>query len=328
MTKTVFVTGGAGYVGSHCCKAFAKAGWHVVTYDNLSRGWADFVKWGPLIEGDILDAEKLQSAIRETRPDVVAHFAALAYVGESVSDPATYYRVNACGTLNLLEAMRDEGIDQLVFSSTCATYGEPDETPISEACEQRPVNPYGWSKLMVERMLADFWRAHGLRSVSLRYFNAAGADPEGEVGERHQPETHLIPLTIAAAQEDADGMLTVFGDDFDTPDGTCIRDYIHVADLADAHLKALTYLRNGGETCALNLGTGQGHSVRSLIEVVGNLSGFAVRHTIGPRREGDPAVLVADPSQARKVLGWQAQHSSLEPIIVDALNWYSSEQAN
>lgn len=321
MTKTVFVTGGAGYVGSHCCKAFAKAGWNVVTYDNLSRGWRDFVKWGPLIEGDILDVEALRSAIRETKPDVVAHFAALAYVGESVSDPALYYRVNSCGTLNLLEAMHAEGVDQLVFSSTCATYGEPDQMPISETCEQRPVNPYGRSKLIVERMLADFSHAYGLRSVSLRYFNAAGADPEGEIGERHEPETHLIPLAIAAARKTGDFALTVFGDDFATPDGTCIRDYIHVSDLAAAHLAAIDYLFAGGEMCAVNLGTGHGTSVREIIEAVGRKTGRQVRYTVGPRRAGDPPVLVADPARAKEVLGWQAVNSNLDQIIDDAFAW-------
>lgn len=317
----MFVTGGAGYVGAHCCKAFAQAGWNVVTYDNLSRGWRDFVKWGPLIEGDILDAEMLRSAIRETKPDVVAHFAALAYVGESVSDPAIYYRVNSCGTLNLLEGMRDEGVDQLVFSSTCATYGEPEKMPISEACEQRPVNPYGWSKLLVERMLSDFERAYGLRSVSLRYFNAAGADPDGEIGERHEPETHLIPLTMRAASSDTDFTLSVFGDDFDTPDGTCIRDYIHVADLAAAHLAALDYLQNSGSSIALNLGTGSGVSVRDVISAVGRQAKTAVRHTIVSRREGDPPILVADPSRARDVLKWRARRSGVEQIVADAQAW-------
>lgn len=321
------MTGGAGYVGSHCCKAFAEAGWKVVTYDNLSRGWADFVKWGPLVVGDILDAEELHSAIRETKPSIVAHFAALAYVGESVSDPALYYRVNSCGTLNLLEAMRDEGVDQLVFSSTCATYGEPDQLPIDETCEQRPVNPYGWSKMMVERMLADFGRAYGLRSVSLRYFNAAGADPDGEIGERHYPETHLIPLAIAAAREEGNAALTIFGDNFPTPDGTCIRDYIHVADLAAAHLAASQFLQNGGESCALNLGTGRGHSVAEVIEEVGRLAERPVRRVIGARRAGDPAVLVADPALARQVLGWQAARSTLHEIVGDALSWHTSERA-
>lgn len=321
MTKTVFVTGGAGYVGSHCCKAFAQAGWEVVTYDNLSRGWRDFVKWGPLIEGDILDAERLRSAIRETKPDVVAHFAALAYVGESVSDPALYYRVNSCGTLNLLEAMRGEGVDQLVFSSTCATYGEPSRMPISETCEQRPVNPYGWSKLMVERMLADFGRAYGLRSVSLRYFNAAGADPDGEIGERHEPETHLIPLTMRAARANTDFTLSVFGDDFDTPDGTCIRDYIHVSDLAAAHLAALDYLQDAGPSVALNLGTGGGVSVREVISAVSGQTEAAVRHAIAPRREGDPSILVANPALAKDILGWRALQSTIDRIIADALAW-------
>lgn len=325
MSRTVLVTGGAGYVGSHCAQAFAEAGWNIVVYDNLSRGWADFVQWGPLIEGDILDADALARAVRETRPDAVAHFAALAYVGESVDDPGIYYRTNATGTLNLLEAMVEAGVSQLVFSSTCATYGAPARMPIGEDCPQNPVNPYGWSKLIVERMLADFDRAHGLRSVALRYFNAAGADPEGRIGERHSPETHLLPLAIRAARVDNDFALTVFGDDFATPDGTCVRDYIHVADLAAAHLAALDYLGQGGETCALNLGTGTGHSVREVIDTVARLSGRPVRHAVGPRRAGDPPVLVADPSRAAAVLGWRARRSGLDAIVADALAWHAAE---
>ncbi len=325
LTRTVFVTGGAGYVGAHCCKAFAKAGWQVVTYDNLSRGWRDFVKWGPLIEGDILDREALFDALREVQPDAVVHFAALAYVGESVTNPASYYRTNSCGTLNLLEAMRAAGVDQLVFSSTCAIYGEPAKMPISEDCPQRPVNPYGWSKLIVERMLADFSDAHDMRSVALRYFNAAGADPELEIGERHIPETHLLPLAIRAARADSAFELTVFGDDFKTPDGTCVRDYIHVEDLATAHLAALDYLSTGGATTALNLGTGRGASVSEVIDAVGRLAGRPVRHVVGPRREGDPPMLVADPSRAREVLGWETQHAGVDKIIFDALAWHERE---
>ena len=325
MSRTVFVTGGAGYVGSHCCKAFAEAGWNVVVFDNLSRGWADFVQWGPLIEGDILDPDALSRAITDVRPDAVAHFAALAYVGESVGDPGLYYRTNVCGTLNLLEAMVKADVSRLVFSSTCATYGEPERMPIAEDCPQRPVNPYGWTKLMAERMLADFDRAHGLRSVALRYFNAAGADPDGLIGERHAPETHLLPLAIRAAQPQGDFALTVFGDDFPTPDGTCVRDYIHVADLASAHLAALEYLEQGGSSIALNLGTGHGHSVREVIETTGHLAGCPVRHSIGPRRAGDPPVLVADPSRAAEVLGWRAKRSGLEVILADALAWHGAE---
>ncbi|MEJ6012160.1 UDP-glucose 4-epimerase GalE [Novosphingobium aquae] len=323
---TVLVTGGAGYVGSHCCQAFVKAGWNVVVFDNLSRGWRDFVRWGPLIEGDILDADALARAFAEVKPDAVAHFAALAYVGESVDDPGLYYRTNACGTLNLLEAMVAAGVPRLVFSSTCATYGEPQLMPIGEDCPQSPVNPYGWSKLIVERMLADFDRAHGLKSVALRYFNAAGADPGGAIGERHAPETHLIPLAIRAAERGGDFALTVFGDDFATPDGTCIRDYIHVADLAEAHLAALAYLVKGGATTALNLGTGQGHSVRQVIDTVARLAGRLVRHSVGSRRVGDPPELVADPSRAAAVLGWQARRPGLDAILGDALAWHERER--
>lgn len=321
------MTGGAGYVGAHCCKAFAEAGWDVVVYDNLERGWRDFVKWGPLIEGDILDAQALSKALQEVRPDAVAHFAALAYVGESVGNPGLYYRNNVVGTLNLLEAMVAAKVLRLVFSSTCATYGEPAWMPIGEDTPQTPVNPYGWSKLMVERMLADFDHAHGLRSVALRYFNAAGADPGGEIGEQHDPESHLLPLAIRAAQPANDFTLTVFGDDFDTPDGTCIRDFIHVTDLASAHLAALNHLTHGAGSCVLNLGTGRGYSVREIIEAVGKVSGKQVRFTVGPRRLGDPPMLVADPSRARQTLGWQAQRSELEAIIADALAWHAREPA-
>jgi UDP-arabinose 4-epimerase len=323
MKGTIFVTGGAGYVGAHCCKAFAQAGWDVISFDNLSRGWREFVRWGPLIEGDILDREALANALRKAKPDAVAHFAGLAYVGESVEQPAHYYRTNVCGTLNLLDAMRDEEIEKLIFSSTCATYGNPTTMPIGEQSLQRPINPYGWSKFIAERMLADFGGAYGLRSISLRYFNASGADPSGDIGERHEPETHLIPLAIRAAQ-DTDFKLTIFGNDFDTPDGTCIRDYIHVADLAAAHLAALEHLEAGGATCTLNLGTGVGHSVREVIDMVGRLSSRPVSHIFGLRREGDPPVLVADPTRAEHILGWKAQRSSLEAIIADALTWHGN----
>lgn len=324
MQPTVFVTGGAGYVGAHCCKAFAAAGWNVVVYDNLTRGWRDFVKWGRLIEGDIRDADGLSAALAEVRPDAIAHFAALAYVGESVGDPGAYYDVNTRGTLNLLQAMAAQGLDKIVFSSTCATYGSPDRLPITEDTPQAPINPYGASKLFVERMLRDFGHAHGLRSVALRYFNAAGADPDGEIGERHQPETHLIPLAIAAARP-GDSALTVFGDDFATADGTCIRDYIHVADLADAHVLAVRHLLDGGASDVFNLGTETGTSVNGVIEAVQRISSNAVRHSYGPRREGDPAVLVASAAKARDLLGWQARRSDIATIIEHAWNWHQAE---
>jgi UDP-arabinose 4-epimerase len=260
MSGTVFVTGGAGYVGAHCCKAYAEAGWNVIVYDNLSRGWRDFVRWGPLIEGDILDAEHLTSAIREARPDAVAHFAALAYVGESVADPGKYYRVNSAGALNILDAMRSCDVSAIVFSSTCATYGAPIRTPIEEDHPQAPINPYGWSKLLVEKMLGDHDRAHAIRHVALRDFNAAGADPDGAIGYRHEPETHVIPLAIRGALQNGYAF-TIHSGDYETRDGTAVRDYIHVSDLADAHLRALDHLCAGGRSDVFNLGTGVGTSV-------------------------------------------------------------------
>lgn len=324
MQPTIFVTGGAGYVGAHCCKAFARAGWNVVTYDNLSRGWRDFVQWGRLIEGDIRDAGRLTAALQDVRPDAVAHFAALAYVGESVENPGLYYDVNTRGSLNLLQAMAASGVTRIVFSSTCATYGEPDRLPIGEDTPQLPINPYGASKLMVERMLADFGRGHGLRSVALRYFNAAGADPEGGIGARHAPETRLIPLAIAAARP-GDAQLTVFGDSFATPDGTCIRDYIHVTDLADAHVLALRYLLAGGVPEVFNLGTETGTSVREVIAAVERVSAHPVRFVTGPIREGDPPVLVASAVKARQQLGWQPQRSDIDTIVRDAWRWHIAE---
>ncbi|WP_340644596.1 UDP-glucose 4-epimerase GalE [Phenylobacterium sp.] len=324
MPRTVFVTGGAGYVGSHCCKAFSEAGWNVVVYDNLTRGWRDFVKWGPLIEGDILDYEKLSTAIAETKPDVVAHFAAVAYVGESVADPGRYYHVNTAGSLNVLRAMRQNGVEAMVFSSTCATYGVPTEIPISETHVQSPINPYGWSKLFVEQILRDYGAAHGIRSVILRYFNAAGADPDGQIGERHEPETHLIPLAIRGAMS-GDYELTIFGDDFDTRDGTCVRDYIHVNDLASGHLKALEYLEAGGASEVFNLGTGSGVSVLEIAAAVEMVSGVTVRKTVGPRRAGDPPLLVASSQKARSVLGWSPTHSNSDDILRNAWDWHVLE---
>ena len=325
MEPTILVTGGAGYVGSHCCKAFAAAGWKEVVYDSLYRGWRDFVKWGRLIEGDIRDAARLSAALAEVRPDAVAHFAALAYVGESVSDPGSYYDVNTRGTLNLLQAMVSQGLDKIVFSSTCATYGSPDRLPITEDTPQQPINPYGASKLFVERMLRDFGHAHGVRSVALRYFNAAGADPEGELGERHEPETHLIPLAIKAAHPGT-SELTVFGDDFATEDGTCVRDYIHVADLADAHVLALRHLFAGGASDVFNLGTETGTSVNGIIAAVERISGNSVRHTYGPRRDGDPPVLVASAAKARDRLGWKSNRSDIDTIIKHAWRWHEGEK--
>ena len=325
--KTIFVTGGAGYVGSHCCKAFARAGWQVATYDNLGRGWRDMVKWGPLIEGDILDAPALETALRETAPDVVAHFAALSSVAESVADPALYYRNNSLGTFNLLEAMRACGVGKLIFSSTAATYGAPRETPMTEDHPQQPINPYGWSKLFVERMMDDYSRAYGLRFAALRYFNAAGADAEGEIGERHVPETHVIPLAARGALSD-DYAFTVFGEDFDTRDGTCVRDYVHVEDLGRAHAAAADYLMRGGEAAFFNLGTGRGTTVKEIADAIEAASGRPLPRQVGPRRPGDPAVLVASNARAREVLGWTPEASTIDDIVQSAWRWAQADAAN
>jgi UDP-glucose-4-epimerase GalE len=319
--STILVTGGAGYVGSHACKALAAAGHTPVTYDNLSRGHREFARWGPLEIGDIADAAKLDSAFARHRIDAVMHFAALAYVGESVEQPALYYRNNVGGTLELLEAMRRAGVKLLVFSSTCSTYGVPERMPITEDLPQQPINPYGMSKLVVERVLRDYEPAYGLRSVALRYFNAAGCDPDGEVGEEHDPETHLIPRVLMAA----DGMLPhvdVFGTDYPTPDGTCLRDYIHVADLADGHVRALAYLQRGGASTAINLGTGRAFSVREVIAAAERVTGRRIPVHEGPRRAGDPPVLVADATRARLVLGFAPGFTEIEPIVATAWRWH------
>ena len=322
----ILVTGGAGYVGSHACKALAARGYRPITYDNMVYGHQAAVKWGPLEVGDIADRARLDGVIAEYQPQAVMHFAAFTYVGESVADPGKYYRNNVCGTLSLLEAMRDSGIGKLVFSSTAATYGTPDAVPIPETATKAPINPYGQSKWTAERMIADFGAAHGLRSAALRYFNAAGADPDGEIGECHDPEAHLIPLAMQAATGDGPP-LTLFGDDYPTPDGTCIRDYIHVADLADAHVRALEQLgeREGAE--AFNLGTGRGQSVRQVIEAVERVAGKPVPHSIGPRRAGDPAELVSDPAKANRQLGWVPMQSDLDTIVATAWAWHRRAKA-
>ncbi len=319
----VLVTGGAGYIGSHACRALSAAGFEPVSYDNLVYGHPWAVRWGPLERGELEDRARLDAVLDRYRPVAIMHFAAYAYVGESVSDPGKYYRNNVHGSLTLIEAARDHGIDSFIFSSTCATYGIPSAVPITEEEKQAPINPYGASKLMIERMLADFDAAHGLRSVSLRYFNAAGAEPEAGIGEAHDPETHLIPLAIEACLGRGPE-LVVFGDDYDTADGTAVRDYIHVSDLAAAHVRALEYLQAGGATTALNLGTGQGHSVREVIDAVAAAADRAVPHRIGPRRAGDPPVLVADASRARQVLGWEPALPGLDPIVDSALRWHRS----
>ncbi len=325
--RRVLVTGGAGYIGSHTCKALAAAGDLPVTFDNLSTGHRAAVRWGPLVEGDLADRALIEQTLRRERIDAVIHFAASAHVGESMTDPAWYFRNNVIHTLTLLEAMQATGVDTIVFSSTCATYGVPAVVPIPEGHAQSPVNPYGESKLFVERALHWQGLAHGLRWLALRYFNAAGADPGGELGEVHEPETHLIPLAVQAALGQR-GALKVMGTDYDTPDGTAVRDYIHVTDLADAHVRALGHLLGhrlgGGESGALNLGTGRGHSVREVIAAVQRESGRAVPHEDAPRRAGDPPALIAAPGRAAVLLGWVPEHSALETIVRTALRWHAA----
>lgn len=321
MMQSILVTGGAGYVGSHACKALAAAGFVPVTYDNLGRGHRKAVRWGPLVEGDLQDRERLVETIRVHQPAAVMHFAAFAYVGESVGDPALYYQNNVGGTLALLSAMRETGIAGLVFSSTCAVYGNPGEVPIHETAPQRPVNPYGETKLAIERALHWYAGAYGLRSVSLRYFNAAGADPDGEIGEEHDPETHLIPLVVRAALGQT-APVSVFGTDYSTADGTPVRDYIHVADLAEAHVCALRYLEAGGDSAAFNLGTGRGHSVREIIAAVESATGRSVPRREMVRRPGDPPNLVADAALATAKLGWRPKYSDLPTIVRTAMRWH------
>ena len=323
MSKSVLVTGGAGYIGSHACKVLARAGYRPVVFDNMSRGHPEAVRWGPLVEGDVADRGRLTAALAEHRVSAVMHFAAYAYVGESVADPAMYYRNNLGGTLSLLEAMREAGLDKIVFSSTCAIYGTPDSVPIGETAPQLPVNPYGETKLAIERALRWYGEAYGLRSVSLRYFNAAGADPDCQIGELHEPETHLVPLALQAALGQR-AQIDIYGTDYPTPDGTAIRDYIHVQDLADAHLRALEHLAAGRESAALNLGTGRGHSVREVIRVAEAVSGRPIAWRDTARRPGDPPALVADPRLAAELLGWRARISDLETIVRTALAWHLS----
>lgn len=320
----ILVTGGAGYIGSHACKALSKAGFTPIVYDNLVYGHPWAVKWGPLVVGDISDRTSLEDVIEKYKPEAVMHFAAYAYVGESVVDPAKYYRNNVAGTLTLLEAMRNHEIRKLVFSSTCATYGNPTVTPITEEQPQRPINPYGMSKLTVENILRDFDLAYGIRSISLRYFNAAGADPEGDIGESHDPETHLIPLLLDVAAGKRES-LTLYGMDHDTPDGTCIRDYIHVSDLADAHVMALKALCEGCETTAYNLSNGKGFSVREVIDEVSRVTGKFIKYENGPRRDGDPAVLIGDSTLIEEALGWRPKHPDLAKMVSTAWRWRSRE---
>lgn len=313
----VLVTGGAGFIGSHTCKALRQSGLVPVTFDNLSTGHRDAVRFGPFVQGDCRDSAAVEAALRTHSISAVIHFAASAYVGESVANPGRYYDNNLGGMIGLLAGCHAAGVDRIVFSSSCATYGIPDALPIVESTPQRPINPYGRTKLVCEHMLADHAAAHGLRFVALRYFNAAGADPEGELSERHDPETHLLPLALRAAAGTG-GPLHVFGTDYPTPDGTCIRDYIHVCDLARAHVLALRHLAEGGGNLAVNLGTGRGVSIREILAGIGTLTGRPVPVIWGPRRPGDPPALVADPSAAARHLGFRAERSDLASILADA----------
>lgn len=317
----ILVTGGAGYIGAHAAKELASKGYHPITLDNLVHGHREFVKWGTFVEGDLADTTLLRNLFKTHSIRAVMHFAGFACVGESVTDPAKYYRNNVTNTLNLLEAMRETGVDKIIFSSTCATYGIPQTIPIAEDHPQHPINPYGRSKLMVENMLQDYCTAYNIRYAALRYFNAAGADPDGEIGESHNPETHLIPLALDAAIGRS-GPLRIFGKDYATPDGTCIRDYIHVSDLADAHVKALEYLSGGGQSLALNLGNGQGFSVSDVIATIEQVTGKPVPALTSPRRPGDPPLLIGSSEKARMNLGWQPRHASLKDIISTAWVWH------
>jgi len=316
----ILVTGGAGYIGSHTAKVLSQAGFEPVVVDNLQRGHREAVQWGPLIEADIGDRSALDRVFTQYHIEAVLHFAAFAYVGESMRAPGLYFRNNTFNTLNLLEAMHAHQVRKIVFSSTCATYGNPLQIPITEAHPQNPVNPYGESKLMVERLLYWWGATYGLQWVALRYFNAAGADPEGELGENHDPETHLVPLAISAALG-LGKALEIYGTDYDTPDGTAIRDYLHVTDLATAHVAALKYLDAGGVSAAFNLGTGCGQSVREVIAMCEKIGGRKVPAKEVGRRAGDPASLVADARKSAELLSWRPQHSSLEEIIQTAWNW-------
>lgn len=319
----ILVTGGAGYIGSHACKALKTAGYTPVTYDNLITGWQDAVKFGPFEPGDLADRARLDQVFDQYKPAAVMHFAALSQVGEAMSEPGRYWRGNVCASLTLIEAAVAAGCLDFVFSSTCATYGEHDNVVLDEITAQLPLNAYGASKRAIEDMLRDFEAAHGLRSVVFRYFNVAGADPEAEVGEFHRPETHLVPLMLDAIDGKRDA-LTVFGTDYDTPDGTCIRDYVHVCDLVDAHVLGLKWLEQGKASRVFNLGTGSGFSVREVIDHSSAVTNREVPFVIGPRRAGDCTKLVSGSSRAETELGWRPVRSDLKQMIADAWRWHQT----
>ena len=322
---SILIVGGAGYIGSQTAKVVAAAGLEPVVFDNLVYGHEWAVQWGPLVRGDLADRASLADVLKRHRVDAVIHFAAYAYVGESVTNPRKYYGNNVGGTMNLLDAMVDAGVRDIVFSSTAATYGDPIEDPISEGHPQLPINPYGETKLVVEKTLKWYAGAYGLRYAALRYFNAAGADPDGEIGEDHTPESHLIPLAIEAAMGRRP-MLDLYGTDYPTPDGTAVRDYIHVRDLAEAHRLALAALRQGTPSLHLNLGTGRGHSVREVIAAVGRAAGRPVPFREVARRAGDPPSLVADPRRAKELLHWTPQYPDIDTIVTHAVRWHARKR--
>lgn len=321
-SPVVLVTGGAGYIGSHACKALADAGFTPVVYDNLTLGHRNFVKWGSLVEGDTRDKAALVAAMKEHKVEAVMHFAALSSVGESVAKPLDYYDVNLHGTQTILAAMKECGVEFIILSSTAAVYGTPENVPIPETAQPKPENPYGRSKLAAEMVMRDCEKAYGLNWIALRYFNACGASPAGDIGESHDPETHLIPLALAAAAGDS-AALSIFGDDWPTPDGTCIRDYIHVTDLAAAHVKALEYLMREKVSGPINLGIGQGYSVLEILNAIKDVTKRDVPAKMSARRPGDVSALVADSSKAREMLGFKPENSSLEHIIQTAWDWYN-----
>ncbi|MBM4240663.1 MAG: UDP-glucose 4-epimerase GalE [Euryarchaeota archaeon] len=317
----ILIVGGAGYIGSHLNKELNRRGYETVVFDNLSHGHIELAKWGTFEPGDLEDIDNLRALFRKYPIEAVMHFAAFAYVGESVDDPQKYYLNNLKNTLNLLQVMLEEGVKYFVFSSTCSTYGDPMEIPITEDHPQKPINPYGKAKLMVEEILKDYSHAYGLRHVSLRYFNAAGADPDAEIGEWHDPETHLLPLIFDVAIG-IRNHVKIFGTDYDTPDGTCIRDYIHVTDLAEAHILALDYLKNGGKSDVFNLGNGQGFSVSEVIETARKVTKKDIKAIEWDRRPGDPPVLVGSSKKAEKILKWIPKYKDLSKIIETAWNWH------
>jgi len=323
LPRSILITGGAGFIGSHSAKALSRAGCDPVVVDDLRTGHRSSVRWGPFFEADITDQQALSGVFESHSIGAVIHFAGSAYVGESMESPQLYFQNNVAGTLSLLEVMLEHGVKSIVFSSSCATYGQPKSIPIAEDHPQRPMSPYGDSKLMVERILLWYARIYGLRCAMLRYFNAAGADLDGELGEMHDPEPHIIPRVISAAFGTVPSV-EVYGTDYPTVDGTAVRDYIHVTDLADAHVAAMQYLEAGGTSIALNLGTGKGHSVRQVISTVEHVSGRKVPFRDLPRREGDPAELVADARKAAGVLKWRPRHSDLQTIVKSACDWHSS----